>query len=86
MQLYRETTTVRRHYVGADHHTTSGRRSLGARPDACPGVRPLRQTRCAQSARGARLLLAAGGRVVTTDRLIEDLWAGAPPPQALGGL
>lgn len=31
-------------------------------------------------------LVAAGPRVVSTDELIEDLWAGAPPPSALGAL
>ncbi|GAC69178.1 AfsR/SARP family transcriptional regulator [Gordonia soli] len=31
-------------------------------------------------------LAAAGGRVVSTDRLIDDLWNGEPPPKALGGL
>ncbi|MFE7718486.1 BTAD domain-containing putative transcriptional regulator [Nocardia rhizosphaerihabitans] len=33
----------------------------------------------------ARLVLA-GGDVVSTDRLIDDLWAGDPPPKALGAL
>lgn len=33
----------------------------------------------------ARLALA-GGEVVSTDRLIDDIWAGEPPPKALGGL
>ncbi|MGN2640073.1 BTAD domain-containing putative transcriptional regulator [Nocardia takedensis] len=31
-------------------------------------------------------LVAAGGRVVSTDRLIEDLWRGEPPPKALAAL
>lgn len=31
-------------------------------------------------------LVAAGPRIVSTDELIEDLWAGAPPPSALGAL
>ncbi|MGB3370120.1 MAG: BTAD domain-containing putative transcriptional regulator [Rhodococcus sp. (in: high G+C Gram-positive bacteria)] len=31
-------------------------------------------------------LVAAGPRVVSTDLLIEDLWAGDPPPRALGAL
>ncbi|MET8648977.1 BTAD domain-containing putative transcriptional regulator [Nocardia aurea] len=31
-------------------------------------------------------LLAAGGRVVSTDRLIDDLWNGEPPPKALAAL
>lgn len=31
-------------------------------------------------------LLAAGGEVVSVDRLIEDLWQGAPPPRALTSL
>ncbi|MGV9712766.1 BTAD domain-containing putative transcriptional regulator [Gordonia sp. NPDC003424] len=31
-------------------------------------------------------LVAADGHVVSTDRLIEDLWNGEPPPKALGGL
>lgn len=31
-------------------------------------------------------LAAADGRVVSTDRLIEDLWDGEPPPKALAGL
>ena len=33
----------------------------------------------------ARLALA-GGESVSTDRLIDDIWAGEPPPKALGGL
>ncbi|MFF0542692.1 BTAD domain-containing putative transcriptional regulator [Nocardia thailandica] len=33
----------------------------------------------------ARLVLACG-EVVSTDRLIEDLWAGDPPPKALAAL
>jgi DNA-binding SARP family transcriptional activator len=32
------------------------------------------------------LLVAAGSRVVSTDRLVEDLWDGEPPPKALGAL
>lgn len=32
------------------------------------------------------LLVASGGRVVSTDRFLEDLWGGEPPPKALGGL
>ncbi len=31
-------------------------------------------------------LVAAGGKVVSTDRLIDDLWAGEPPPRALNAL
>ncbi|MEE4025100.1 BTAD domain-containing putative transcriptional regulator [Gordonia sp. PKS22-38] len=31
-------------------------------------------------------LAAADGRVVSTDRLIDDLWNGEPPPKALAGL
>lgn len=31
-------------------------------------------------------LVAAGRRVVSTDRLIDDLWAGEPPPRALSAL
>ncbi|MFW0794964.1 BTAD domain-containing putative transcriptional regulator [Gordonia sp. CPCC 205515] len=31
-------------------------------------------------------LVAADGQVVSTDRLIDDLWNGEPPPKALGGL
>ncbi|MEE3851735.1 BTAD domain-containing putative transcriptional regulator [Gordonia sp. LSe1-13] len=31
-------------------------------------------------------LVAADGHVVSTDRLIDDLWDGEPPPKALGGL
>ncbi|GAB93766.1 BTAD domain-containing putative transcriptional regulator [Gordonia rhizosphera] len=31
-------------------------------------------------------LVAAGGHVVSTDRLIDDLWNGEPPPKALTGL
>ncbi|RPA06139.1 BTAD domain-containing putative transcriptional regulator [Gordonia sp. OPL2] len=31
-------------------------------------------------------LVAADGHVVSTDRLIDDLWNGEPPPKALGGL
>ncbi|WP_197380754.1 BTAD domain-containing putative transcriptional regulator [Mycolicibacterium mengxianglii] len=33
----------------------------------------------------ARLALAAG-EVVSTDRIIDDIWAGEPPPKALGSL
>lgn len=32
------------------------------------------------------MLVAAGGRVVSTDRFVEDLWSGEPPPKALGAL
>lgn len=32
------------------------------------------------------LLVASAGRVVSTDRFLEDLWDGEPPPKALGGL
>ncbi len=32
------------------------------------------------------LLAAAGPRVVSTDRFLEDLWDGGPPPRALGAL
>ncbi|KAA9378353.1 AAA family ATPase [Microbispora cellulosiformans] len=31
-------------------------------------------------------LVCAGGHVVSTDRFIEDLWQGQPPPKALGAL
>ncbi len=31
-------------------------------------------------------LVAGQGRVVSTDRLIDDLWNGEPPPKALAGL
>ncbi|MFC5064908.1 BTAD domain-containing putative transcriptional regulator [Actinomycetospora atypica] len=31
-------------------------------------------------------LAVAGGEVVPTDRLVDDLWAGEPPPRALAGL
>jgi DNA-binding SARP family transcriptional activator len=31
-------------------------------------------------------LVAAGGHVVSTDRFIDDLWRGQPPPKALAGL
>ncbi|GAA3443739.1 BTAD domain-containing putative transcriptional regulator [Planomonospora venezuelensis] len=31
-------------------------------------------------------LVAAGGHVVSTDRFIEDLWRGQPPPKALAAL
>lgn len=31
-------------------------------------------------------LAVAGGDVVSTDRLIDDIWSGEPPPKALGGL
>ncbi|MCH5644013.1 BTAD domain-containing putative transcriptional regulator [Gordonia sp. ABSL49_1] len=31
-------------------------------------------------------LVAANGHVVSTDRLIDDLWNGEPPPKALAGL
>jgi DNA-binding SARP family transcriptional activator len=31
-------------------------------------------------------LAVAGGDVVPTDRLVDDLWAGEPPPRALAGL
>ena len=30
-------------------------------------------------------LVLAHGDVVSVDRLIEDLWAGEPPPKALAG-
>lgn len=30
--------------------------------------------------------MVAGGHVVSTDRLIDDLWDGEPPPKALAGL
>lgn len=33
----------------------------------------------------ARLALA-GGQTVSTDRIIDDIWAGEPPPKALGAL
>ncbi len=40
--------------------------------------------------RGQRAVLArlasAGGRVVSTDLLVDDLWAGNPPPKALAAL
>ncbi|HSK62108.1 MAG TPA: winged helix-turn-helix domain-containing protein, partial [Actinomycetospora sp.] len=29
------------------------------------------------------LLVAAGGSVVPTERFVEELWAGAPPPRAV---
>ncbi|MDL5156416.1 BTAD domain-containing putative transcriptional regulator [Actinomycetospora termitidis] len=32
------------------------------------------------------MLVAARGRTVSTDRFIEDLWSGGPPPKALGAL
>lgn len=32
------------------------------------------------------LLIAAGRRTVSTDRFLDDLWAGEPPPKALGAL
>jgi DNA-binding SARP family transcriptional activator len=32
------------------------------------------------------MLVAAAGRVVSTDRFLEDLWSGEPPPKALGAL
>ncbi|MEU3014531.1 BTAD domain-containing putative transcriptional regulator [Nocardia asteroides] len=50
---------------------------VGARPADLGGPR--------QRALLARLVLA-GGEVVSTDRLIDDLWAGDPPPKALGAL
>ncbi|WP_280221411.1 BTAD domain-containing putative transcriptional regulator [Nocardia neocaledoniensis] len=50
---------------------------VGERPADLGGPR--------QRALLARLVLA-GGEVVSTDRLIEDLWAGDPPPKALGAL
>ncbi|MEV0422766.1 AfsR/SARP family transcriptional regulator, partial [Streptosporangium canum] len=31
-------------------------------------------------------LVAAGGQVVSTDRFIDDLWRGQPPPKALAAL
>ncbi|MGC5009238.1 AfsR/SARP family transcriptional regulator [Streptosporangium sp. DT93] len=31
-------------------------------------------------------LVAAGGHVVSTDRFIDDLWRGQPPPKALTAL
>lgn len=50
---------------------------MGDRPADLGGPR--------QRALLARLVLA-GGEVVSTDRLIDDLWAGDPPPKALGAL
>lgn len=50
---------------------------MGERPADLGGPR--------QRALLARLVLA-GGDVVSTDRLIDDLWAGDPPPKALGAL
>ncbi|MGW6724556.1 BTAD domain-containing putative transcriptional regulator [Nocardia sp. NPDC055029] len=50
---------------------------VGERPADLGGPR--------QRALLARLVLA-GGDVVSTDRLIDDLWAGDPPPKALGAL
>ncbi len=50
---------------------------VGGRPADLGGPR--------QRALLARLVLA-GGEVVSTDRLIDDLWAGDPPPKALGAL
>lgn len=50
---------------------------MGERPADLGGPR--------QRALLARLVLA-GGAVVSTDRLIDDLWAGDPPPKALGAL
>ncbi|MEV6361604.1 BTAD domain-containing putative transcriptional regulator [Nocardia asteroides] len=50
---------------------------VGERPADLGGPR--------QRALLARLVLA-GGEVVSTDRLIDDLWAGDPPPKALGAL
>ncbi|MFI5501952.1 BTAD domain-containing putative transcriptional regulator [Nocardia asteroides] len=50
---------------------------MGERPADLGGPR--------QRALLARLVLA-GGEVVSTDRLIDDLWAGDPPPKALGAL
>jgi DNA-binding SARP family transcriptional activator/tetratricopeptide (TPR) repeat protein len=32
------------------------------------------------------LLIAANGRTVSVDRLIEDVWSGAPPPEAMASL
>lgn len=32
------------------------------------------------------LLVAAGGRTVSTDRFLEELWSGEPPPSAIGAL
>ncbi len=32
------------------------------------------------------LLLVARGQVVSVDRLVDDLWQGEPPPQAIGAL
>ena len=32
------------------------------------------------------LLVAAGRRTVSTDRFLDDLWSGEPPPKALGAL
>ncbi|WP_261985776.1 MULTISPECIES: hypothetical protein [Microbispora] len=31
-------------------------------------------------------LICAGGHVVSTDRFLDDLWQGQPPPRALGAL
>ncbi len=49
------------------------------------GGRPLDLGGPRQRAVLARLV-AAGGHVVPTDRFIDDLWDGVPPPKALAAL
>ncbi|MGW2218831.1 AfsR/SARP family transcriptional regulator, partial [Nonomuraea sp. NPDC001684] len=59
------------HLLGPLHATMDGRRlDLGS---------------ARQRAVLARLV-AADGQVVSTDRFIEDLWQGQPPPKALAAL
>ncbi|MGV9415743.1 BTAD domain-containing putative transcriptional regulator [Nocardia sp. NPDC003693] len=55
--------------------------ALGVRVDGRPAV-----LRGPMQAAVLARLVAAGGEVVSADRLIDDLWAGAPPPKAAGSL
>lgn len=47
------------------------------------GALPLRKPRVREV---LAVLVAAGGRTVPTDALVEDLWDGAPPPGAVGAV
>lgn len=47
------------------------------------GPLPLRKPRVREV---LAVLVAAGGRTVPTDALVEDLWDGAPPPGAVGAV
>jgi len=87
-----------RHPFGREH--TGGQVSASARMDAVtPHLRVavLGQLRASRDGEPIDLggprqrallarLVAAGGHVVSTDRLIEDLWSGEPPPKALAAL